>query len=77
MQKYIVRRDERVIMKLKQSLIEIVPYTPKLNPCEKLIRAVKSYLTKLQTEGRKALKTLKYQNLGWWVSSWLYRHMIM
>ena len=40
------------IIKSKRRSIGIVPYTPILNPCEKLIGAVKSHLAKLQTEGR-------------------------
>ena len=40
------------INKSKLRAISIVPYSPMLNPCEKLITAVKSNLKKLQSEGR-------------------------
>ena len=39
------------IIKSKLRSIGIYTYTPMLNPCEKLIGAVKSHLAKLQTEG--------------------------
>ena len=40
------------ISKSKLRSISITPYSPMLNPCEKLIAAVKSNLKKLQSEGR-------------------------